>query len=147
MNSFLTRYLAMGKFFKTVDDFFRNSVSPVFMLLLFASFVLWYIIKLDYNYTTYIPVRINLDGYKFKVECTAEGRGSALMAHRFNLVDRTKLTFSRVTHAPLAVDSSEIVLSPSSLMNAIATTYPDIRIISIGIVPNIKIDQQEVVDE
>jgi hypothetical protein len=32
-------------------------------------------------------------------------------------------------------------------MNAIATTYPDIRIISIGIVPNIRIDQQEVVDE
>ena len=137
----------MGKFFKAVDHFFRNSVSPIFVLMLFVSFALWYISKLDYDYTTNIPVRVNLDGYRFKVECTAEGRGSALMAHRFNMVDKTKLSFSRILHAPLAADSCEIVLSPSSLMNAIATTYPEIRIISIGIVPNIRIDQQEVVAE
>ncbi len=137
----------MSKFIRAIDTFLRNSVSPVFVLLLFASFVLWYITKLDYNYTTNIPVRVNLDGYKFKVECTAEGRGSELVAHRFNMVDKTKLTFTRVLHAPMAGDSCEIVLSPSSLMNAIATTYPDIRIISIGIIPNIRIDQKEVVDE
>lgn len=137
----------MNKLLKAIDTFLRNSVSPVFVLLLFASFALWYITKLDYNYTTNIPVRVNLDGYKFKVECTAEGRGSELVAHRFNMVDRTKLSFTRVLHAPLAADSCEIVLSPSSLMNAIATTYPDIRIISIGIIPNIRIDQQEVVEE
>lgn len=137
----------MSKFIRAIDTFLRNSVSPVFVLLLFASFVLWYITKLDYNYTTNIPVRVNLDGYKFKVECTAEGRGSELVAHRFNMVDKTKLTFTRVLHAPMAGDSCEIVLSPSSLMNAIATTYPNIRIISIGIIPNIRIDQKEVVDE
>jgi hypothetical protein len=137
----------MGKFFKAVDNFFRNSVSPIFVLMLFVSFALWYISKLDYDYTTNIPVRVNLDGYRFKVECTAEGRGSALMAHRFNMVDKTKLSFSRILHAPLAADSCEIVLSPSSLMNAIATTYREIRIISIGIVPNIRIDQKEVVAE
>lgn len=137
----------MGKFLKSVDNFFRNSVSPIFVLMLFVSFALWYISKLDYDYTTNIPVRVNIDGYKFKVECTAEGRGSALMAHRFNLVDKTRLNFSRILHAPLAADSCEIVLSPSSLMNAIAITYPEIRIISIGTVPNIRIDQKEVVAE
>ena len=137
----------MGKFLKSVDNFFRNSVSPIFVLMLFVSFALWYISKLDYDYTTNIPVRVNLDGYRFKVECTAEGRGSALMAHRFNMVDKTKLSFSRILHAPLAADSCEIVLSPSSLMNAIAITYPEIRIISIGTVPNIRIDQKEVVAE
>ena len=137
----------MSKFFKAVDNFFRHSVSPIFVLMLFVSFALWYISKLDYDYTTNIHVRVNLDGYRFKVECTAEGRGSALMAHRFNMVDKTNLSFSRILHAPLAADSCEIVLSPSSLMNAIATTYPEIRIISIGIVPNIRIDQKEVVAE
>ena len=129
----------MGKFLKSIDNFFRNSVSPIFVLMLFVSFALWYISN--------IPVRVNIDGYKFKIECTAEGRGSALMAHRFNLVDKTRLNFSRILHAPLATDSCEIVLSPSSLMNAIETTYPEIRIISIGIVPNIRIDQKEVVAE
>ena len=137
----------MGKFLKSIDNFFRHSVSPIFVLMLFVSFALWYISKLDYDYTTNIPVRVNIDGYKFKIECTAEGRGSALMAHRFNLVDKTRLNFSRILHAPLATDSCEIVLSPSSLMNAIETTYPEIRIISIGIVPNIRIDQKEVVAE
>ena len=67
----------MGKFLKSIDNFFRNSVSPIFVLMLFVSFALWYISKLDYDYTTNIPVRVNIDGYKFKIECTAEGRGSA----------------------------------------------------------------------
>ena len=113
----------MSKFFKAVDNFFRHSVSPIFVLMLFVSFALWYISKLDYDYTTNIPVRVNLDGYRFKVECTAEGRGSALMAHRFNMVDKTKLSFSRILHAPLAADSCEIVLSPSSLMNEIGRAH------------------------
>lgn len=137
----------MGKLLDKINNFFRNSVSPVFVLMLFIAFVLWYIAKLDYIYTTYIPVRVSLDGHKFRVDCTVEGRGSALMAHRFHLVDKSKLTFSRVNHAPLSVDSSIIVLSPSSLLNAISTSYPEVKFISIGEVPDIQLDCEEAVVE
>ena len=69
------------------------------------------------------------------------------MAHRFHLVDKSKLTFSRVNHAPLSVDSTIIVLSPSSLLNAISTSYPEVKFISIGEVPDIQLDREEAVEE
>ena len=37
-------------------------VSPVFLALLMASFILWYIAKLSYIYTTEQKVRVDVDG-------------------------------------------------------------------------------------
>ena len=37
-------------------------VSPVFLALLVASFILWYIAKLSYTYTTEQTVRVSVDG-------------------------------------------------------------------------------------
>ena len=44
-------------------------VSPVFLVMLVASFILWYIAKLSYTYTTEYVVSINTDGEKYKVAC------------------------------------------------------------------------------
>ena len=40
----------------------RRYVSPVFLALLVASFILWYIAKLNYTYTTEQPFTVNVDG-------------------------------------------------------------------------------------
>lgn len=40
-------------------------VSPVFLALLMASFILWYIAKLSYIYTTEQKVRVDVDGQVF----------------------------------------------------------------------------------
>ena len=48
-------------------------VSPVFLALLMASFILWYIAKLSYIYTTEQKVRVDVDGQVFDVTCTVEG--------------------------------------------------------------------------
>ena len=45
----------------------RRYVSPVFLALLVASFILWYIAKLNYTYTTEQPFTVNVDGERFKV--------------------------------------------------------------------------------
>lgn len=45
-------------------------VSPVFLALLMASFILWYIAKLSYIYTTEQKVRVDVDGQVFDVTCT-----------------------------------------------------------------------------
>ena len=42
-------------------------VSPVFLALLVASFILWYIAKLSYTYTTEQTVRVSVDGQPFEV--------------------------------------------------------------------------------
>ena len=39
----------------------RRYVSPVFLALLVASFILWYIAKLNYTYTTEQPFTVNVD--------------------------------------------------------------------------------------
>ena len=44
----------------------RRYVSPVFLALLVASFILWYIAKLNYTYTTEQPFTVNVDGERFK---------------------------------------------------------------------------------
>ena len=51
----------------------RRYVSPVFLALLVASFILWYIAKLNYTYTTEQPFTVNVDGERFKVSCVVEG--------------------------------------------------------------------------
>ncbi len=133
----------MGKIRDAVDRFFRNYVSPVFMLLLFVSFVLWYIIKLSYTYTTEIPVPVNIDGHKFRVACRVEGLGSHLFAYRFYRSDKTKLTLDKIDHTFIDGDTLRIALSPSSLLDAIAISHPDIRFISIGEVPEIDLGPRE----
>ena len=40
-------------------------VSPVFLALLVASFILWYIAKLSYTYTTEQTVRVSVDAVSY----------------------------------------------------------------------------------
>ena len=53
-------------------------VSPVFLALLVASFILWYIAKLSYTYTTEQTVKVSVDGQPFEVTCVVEGVGTNL---------------------------------------------------------------------
>ena len=51
----------------------RRYISPVFLALLVASFILWYIAKLNYTYTTEQPFTVNVDGERFKVSVWWKG--------------------------------------------------------------------------
>ena len=53
-------------------------VSPVFLALLVASFILWYIAKLSYTYTAEQTVKVSVDGQPFEVTCVVEGVGTNL---------------------------------------------------------------------
>ena len=82
-------------------------VSPVFLALLMASFILWYIAKLSYIYTTEQKVRVDVDGQVFDVTCTVGGH------------------------------EGRIIIDPQSLQNAISVKFSDIKITSIDAVPEI----------
>ena len=53
----------------------RSYISPVFIVLFCASFILWYIIKLGNVYTTNYDLRLNIDGESLRVPCVVEGVG------------------------------------------------------------------------
>ena len=52
-----------------IVSWIRRSVSPVFVVLLIASFILWYIAKLSYTYTTDQVMRLNVEGNEFQITC------------------------------------------------------------------------------
>lgn len=51
---------------ESIVNWLRRYVSAVFLALLVASFILWYIAKLSYTYTTEQHVRVNVDGQEFR---------------------------------------------------------------------------------
>ena len=60
----------------------KRAISPVFIGLLCASFILWYILKLQYTYTTNFSVLVNIDGERMRVPCVVEGKGVNLLGYR-----------------------------------------------------------------
>ncbi len=145
----------MKRFVETVKRFFeklRHYVSPVFVMLLVVSFTLWYIAKLNYKYTTEFEVKVNIDGQRFTVPCVVEGVGTNLLGYvyasrRIN-IPLSELQYSKVRDADSVQElgaepefSDKIHIDPSSLQNAISVRFSDIKIISIGVVPDIEIPE------
>lgn len=114
-------------------------VSPVFLVLLVASFILWYIAKLNYTYTTEQVVRVSVDGVPFEVTCVVEGVGTNLFGYRVYMNKRLRIPLSELKYKPSHEEGHEgkIVIEPHSLQNAISVRFSDIKVASIGAVPEI----------
>lgn len=146
----------MKKVMKAIRGFgalLRRYISPVFVMLLLASFSLWYISKLKYNYTTEFDINVNVDGRRFAVPCVVEGQGTNLLGYaiytsrRIN-IPLTELKYRKVLdmrksgqegEEPKAVEMLQI--EPASLQNAMSVRFSDIKIVSIGTIPEIEIPE------
>lgn len=116
----------------------RRYVPPVFLLMLAISFMMWYLTKLSHDgYTAEVPVRVNIDGNEFRVECVAKGSGYSLLAHRTVRKSKITLRFNEVDTTPSVINPGKYVVSPNSLQKAISEKNSDIQIISIGDIPEI----------
>ena len=105
-------------------------VSPVFLALLMASFILWYIAKLNYTYTT---------GQVFDVTCTVEGVGTNLFGYQVYMNKTLRIPLSALKYKRSREEGHEgrIIIDPQSLQNAISVKFSDIKITSIDAVPEI----------
>lgn len=114
-------------------------VSPVFLALLIASFILWYIAKLSYTYTTDQTVRVDVDGVPFEVTCVVEGVGTNLFGYRvyMNKTLHIPLSDLRYTRSQEEGHEGKLVLDPQSLQSAISLKFSDIKVVSIRSVPEI----------
>ena len=126
--------------FDNLLKWIRRSVSPVFIVMLVASFILWYIAKLSYTYTTEQTFRINIDGEKFEVTCVVEGIGTNLFGYRVyhDKVLRIPLSELRTKTSYEEETYGMLIIEPQSLHNAISVRCTDIKIVSIGDVPALK---------
>ncbi len=125
----------------------RRYVSPVFIALFVAAFILWYIIKLDYNYTTDYNVKLNIGGEKIEVPSVIEGKGTNLFSYKIQIGNRIRIPLDELvtTVVPAAEEGGEEMLSidPKSLKDAISVRVSDIKIVSLGDVPLIHNPQKE----
>ena len=126
----------------------RHNVSPVFVTLFCASFVLWYIVKLDHTYTTEYAVHVNIDGERLRVPCVVEGKGATLFGYRVYMHRQIRIPLSELKYtvehrsvepqtegAEPTGDETLCILDPQSLQNAISVRISDIKVISIGNIP------------
>lgn len=115
----------------------RRYVSPVYMVLLLASFILWYIAKLNYTYTTEQVIRVNVAGEQIPVTCVVEGVGTNLFGYRVynDRVLRIPLSELRTSCSAEEESFGKLIIDPQSLQNAISVRCTDIKIISVSSVP------------
>ncbi len=119
----------------------RKYSSPVFLMLLFSSFILWYVTKLSYTYTTEMPVRVSINGEEFDVPCVVEGAGYRLFAHRYYVSNRVVLRPTDVEMRP-SDSVGFAVITPASLQNAISVRKADIKIVSVGAIPLVPVERK-----
>ena len=132
-------------YFKKFLAVVRRYVSPVFIMLLVASFTLWYIAKLNYNYTTELNVKVRIGNQKFEVPCVVEGKGTTLFGYGFYTPCRANIPLSELNYEVVevpVVDAEGVVdtlakeykarISPLSMQDAISVRFSDLKIISLG---------------
>ena len=119
-----------------------NYVSPTFIILLCASFILWYILKLQYTYTTNYSVPVNINGDRLRVPCVVEGKGTNLLGYRVYASKELKIPLSELKYTITADrgDSGELLgrwyqFDPHSVQNAMSVRFSDIKVISVGDIP------------
>lgn len=125
---------------ESVFRYLRRYISPVFFVLLLASFILWYIAKLNYTYTTELPLQVNVDGEKFRVSCVVEGVGTNLFGYRVYMSKRLRVPLSELKYTTVSTEEGEphyLKIDSMSLHNALTVRLSDIKVISVGSVPEI----------
>lgn len=133
--------MTMNKFL----EWGKKSISPAFIAMFVASFVLWYITKLNYNYTTDYNVRLNIGGEKVEVPCVIEGKGTNLFNYKFQLSKRLRIPLEELSYQTVSDDFGEVFLQidPKSLQNAISVRVSDIKVVSLGDVPMLSIPEEQ----
>ncbi len=126
----------------------RHYVSHVFLMMLFASFVLWYIAKLSYTYTTDLDIDIQVADRKFEVECVIEGVGTNLFGYRLYKGRMNNIPLSELDYVRLTDQGQDDMLEidPKSIQKAISVRYSDIKVVSVGAIPNIEVSRERETD-
>jgi hypothetical protein len=136
----------MGKFIDNLKKV-RSYISPVYVTMLFAAFILWYITKLGETYTTDEQVTVVIDGQEYEVDCTIRGRGTNLI----NYTMKSKKSSFTILSTELSFDKEEVNedgdlmrhISAVSLQQALSARMIDVDIITLGAVPTIIVEAED----
>ena len=132
----------------------KSYVSPTFIMLMCALFIMWYILKLQYTYTTDYSVLVNVEGERMRVPCVIEGKGTNLFGYRVYMHKEIKIPLNDLKYtieskvdvaAGTVVDN--IIIDPQSIQSAISVRVSDIKVISVGDVPPLRMSDLQTAGE
>ena len=136
----------MGKI-KSLFKRLAGYISPVYVTMLVAAFILWYITKLGETYTTDEQVAVVIDGQEYEVDCTIRGKGTNLI----NYTMKSKKSSFTILSTELSFDKEEVNedgdlmrhISAVSLQQALSARMIDVDIITLGVVPTIIVEAED----
>lgn len=84
-------------------------------------------------------MHVNVDGEEFDVTCVVEGVGTNLFGYKvyMNKTLRIPLTELRYKRSHEEEHEGQLIIDPQSLQDALSMRFSDIKIVSIGSVPEI----------
>ena len=129
----------LGNIFLKVKDFcvpnIGRKVTPLFLVMLGLSFVLWYVSKLQYSYTAEVPVVVSVEGDRHRVTCVVQGSGHNILSARYFKRKPVKLKRGDVELIPVEGEENTWEVGQESLRNAIAIRNADIKVVSVSRMP------------
>jgi hypothetical protein len=119
-----------NKYMDSIRKVLGRALSPAFLLILLSSCLLWYMAKLSHEYTAEIPLKLRIDGRKYRVEAVVTGRGSMLMAHQLSL-KKVSLRSEDLTIRPSKETPGVQTITKASLQKALTNKLGDLKIVQI----------------
>ncbi len=119
----------------------RGIFSPLFVAMLLLATLFWYITKLGYSYTTEIEIDVQIENAHLETSYVAEGIGFKLMGYNLYKGGNIKIPLSELKYKVIKKGEGvkSIKVDRNSLFNAITMRFSDIKIHSIGAIPEIEI--------
>ncbi len=120
-----------GKHFISADairSLLRQALSPAFLLILLGSCLLWFTSKLGYEYKTEMPLKVRIDGQKYRLTAVVSGRGSTLVAQRMSLKSPLSLSLDELSSRSSRETPGALIITPASLQRAINDVINDLKI-------------------
>lgn len=119
----------------------RGYISPTYVTMLVAAFVLWYIAKLGDTYTTEHQVIVVVDGERIDVDCVIRGKGTNLIGYTlFSRSDEFDIPSTELTFDMDSVDENggrTHHIATISMQQALAARMTGVEIVSVGALPSI----------
>lgn len=128
---------------ETFRRLLKHALSPVFLVLLLSSFVLWFTTQLGIVYDTEIPINIRIDGQKYRITADVRAKGSTLMAQRLSLKSKISLKSSELTAKPSPDDPAWLIVDEGALRALVNSKTSDLEIKKITTLPAIPADVPE----
>lgn len=133
----------MSRFSEIAKQLFGPLLSPMFLTLLVASFVLWYGTKLSHVYTTEMPIIVNIEGEDYKVDCVVEAQGGVLWAQRLSIGSKINLKFDELSPRRSKQNEGMYTVKPAVMSNAIMNKNSALKIIEVVDIPEIEAPKSE----